>query len=404
MRKAKPQIGLVLAKTPGYSETFFNSKIHGLMEKGYTVKVFINKKVYTPYPKNWIVQSQPQIQGPLILLIPRILLKILGGFILKPKNMVRFWRLEKKDQVRGIKRILHLYSNSHILMHNLAWLHFGFSTMTLGKENVAKAIGAKMVISLRGYDISVYPLKHSGCYDRLWEKVDKVHTLSDDLIQIARNFGMPSFVKWQKIPPAICLTRFQNDGKGYARLYPTIKILSVARLHWKKGLDYALQAIQILKEHGYSIHYTIIGEGEDWEKLNYARYQMGLEKEISFTGKISHTKIPAYMHEHSIYLQPSVQEGFCNSVLEAQAAGMLCIVTNAEGLTENIVDEKSGWIVPRRDPEAIAEKIMALRSTPVEELTQIRAAAIKRVADAFSLTHQIEKFIAFYQTPAQQHG
>ncbi|MEZ4824312.1 MAG: hypothetical protein R2942_18715 [Ignavibacteria bacterium] len=52
-----------------------------------------------------------------------------------------------------------VYINSHILSEKIDRLHFGFMTMTLKRENVAKAIDAEMSVSFRGYDINVYPLK-----------------------------------------------------------------------------------------------------------------------------------------------------------------------------------------------------------------------------------------------------
>ena len=42
-------------------------------------------------------------------------------------------------------------------------------------------MGIKSSVSFRGYDIGLYPYDNPGCYDLLWEKIDKVHTISDDL-------------------------------------------------------------------------------------------------------------------------------------------------------------------------------------------------------------------------------
>ena len=47
--------------------------------------------------------------------------------------------------------------SSHIIRYDLDWLHFGFATCALGRENLASLIGAKMSTSIRGYDIAIYP-------------------------------------------------------------------------------------------------------------------------------------------------------------------------------------------------------------------------------------------------------
>ena len=58
-----------------------------------------------------------------------------------------------------------------------------------------------------------------------------------------------------------------------------------------------------------------------------------------------------------IYIQPSIQEGFCNSVLEAQAMGLLVIVSDAEGLHENVINNVTGWVVKKRNPILLSEKL-----------------------------------------------
>ena len=97
-----------------------------------------------------------------------------------------------------------------------------------------------------------------------------------------------------------------------------------------------------------------------------------------------------------IYLQPSIQEGFCNSVLEAQAMGLICIVTDAEGLSENVLSEETGWVVSKRSPEKIAEKIIDILNTDNEQLNQIRESAKHRVKSEFNLDNQNKLFREFY--------
>ncbi len=58
-----------------------------------------------------------------------------------------------------------------------------------------------------------------------------------------------------------------------------------------------------------------------------------------------------------IYVQPSLNEGFCNAVLEAQAMGKLTIASNVGGLPENIVDGKTGWLFENLSSESLAQQI-----------------------------------------------
>ena len=67
-------------------------------------------------------------------------------------------------------------------------------------------------------------------------------------------------------------------------------------------------------------------------------------------------------------IQYSIEEGFCNAVLEAQSMGVLTIVSNASGLMENIIDGKTGWVVPKRKPNLLAKKIKQITSMKEEKL------------------------------------
>src|SRR5690606_29907776 len=96
------------------------------------------------------------------------------------------------------------------------------------------------------------------------------------------------------------------------------------------------------------------------------------------------------------YLQYSIQEGFCNAVLEAQAMGLLCIVSNAEGLSENVLDGETGWVIPKRQPEVLASKIVEVMHLPEATKTHIRQKAIERVRAEFHLEQQQAAFFKFY--------
>ncbi len=385
------RIGLVLNNTPTYSETFFNNKINSLLKAGFEVKVFSIKS--NKVPANWEVISPyplPDSNLKRSLLLAPVLVWL---FLRAPKTVNKFINLEKSSG-NGWKKILeNLYINAHILSQKLDWLHFGFATTAIRRENTALAIGAKMAVSLRGYDIAVYPLKNPDCYKLLWKRIDRVHTISDDLLALAHHFGLAAATSAIKITPAIEFSKFYIDDRNTS---PRLNILTVARLNWKKGLSYSLHAMKILKDKGIDFQYTIIGDGSEKKNLVFEAYQLGILDNIVFKGVVASNKITSYYKENSIYLQPSVQEGFCNSVLEAQAAGMLCIVTDAEGLQENVIDKVTGWVVPKRDPKSMASVIETVWKMTEADKKATSTTAQARVKREFGLAQQTEQFIAFY--------
>ncbi len=392
----KQKIGLVLPNAPGFSETFFNSKIQGLQDAGFEVMLFVNSKGTATARCEVVKAYKVHSNNPPLQFI-KILLVFFKLMFSAPQSLLRFIRLERKDGISWKRVVENVYINAHILSFKLKWLHFGFVTMALRSENVARAMGARMAVSFRGYDISVYPIKHPNCYHKLWPKVDKVHTISDDLYQLALRQGLPPQVPVVKITPAIDVQTFSQVRKNTPIAMP-LQILSVARLHWKKGFEYGLSAMAILKQRGVAFQYTIVGTGMDHERLVFAANQLGIIDQVKFLGRKTSAEVAALMATADIYLQPSVQEGFCNAVLEAQAAGCICVVSDAEGLSENVLHSRSGFVVPKRDPAAIADTIASISQKHHVEIQHMREFAVNRVAQEFDIKQQMRKFTDFYNS------
>lgn len=390
MNKRDHIIGLVLPNVPAYSETFFNAKIKGLQENGFTVILFSNGK-------NKIVhQSCQTIFAPDFSIRLRLiveLLIILKNCLFNLESAVLLYKLNRKDRFSIKYSIKNVMINSHFFGHKLAWLHFGFGTMALKSENVAKAIQAKMAVSFRGFDLYIYPVKDPNCYQKLFSKQVKYHVLSNEMIETLVDKGIsPKSIF--KITPAIDIELF--DLKREVKKDPILQILTIGRLHWKKGLEYTLQALSAFNKKNIAFHYTIIGEGVEKEKLIFAAHQLGLTEKVTFAGKVTHQEVKKYLEKSSIYIQYSIQEGFCNAVLEAQAMGLLCIVSDADGLSENVLNEKTGWVIPKRNPELLAQKITEVVNLEEKIVNEIRKNAAERVKNEFNLTNQNAAFKSFY--------
>ena len=113
-------------------------------------------------------------------------------------------------------------------------------------------------------------------------------------------------------------------------------------------------------------------------------------------GKLPHHQVKHELESASIYIQYSLQEGFCNAVLEAQAMGKLCIVSNAEGLSENVLHELTGWVVQKYAPNALAQTISKVVALSPEEKSTISQNAQKRVKEEFNIEKQQKEFLNFY--------
>lgn len=384
-------IGLVLSSVPGYSETFFYTKINGLTKAGSEVILFargetnpeLNCKHIRPYP----VFQHPLWRALCVVVILPVV------FMRSPRAVVRFWKFEKEDGQRAIDIFRNLYLNAHILTKQVDWLHFGFATTALGRENVARATLAKMAVSFRGYDINVFPLKNPGCYTKLWKRVDQVHSISRYLLQRAYELGLPKNKPSFIITPALSTP---PNPKTDFDLHDPVRILTVARLTWIKGLEYGIEAVAKLKAEGLRVQYTLVGDGSEHEKLVARTEALGLKEDVIFAGKLSHHETLLQMRDCDVYIQPSLNEGFCNAVLEAQAVGCLCIASEAGALPENIVHSETGWLVRPQDARALASAIMkTIRMSPAEKM-QVSNSALERATTFFTTETHLKYWKEFY--------
>ncbi|WP_178988993.1 glycosyltransferase family 4 protein [Winogradskyella schleiferi] len=389
------KIGLVLSSTPGYSETFFTSKIKGLLENGFSV-VLITQTAQTDFELCPVVKAPKNYKNSFfqVISVALVFLKLLFHF----RALSRYIKLEQQEHTSVGRIFKKIYLNSHLLSQKVDWLHFGFTTQALESELIAKAIGAKMAVSFRGFDINVYPVKHHNCYDLVWKHVNKVHSISNGLLQKAYGLGLSENISYSIITPAVNVLKL-NKRRNFKTDSNKFQIFTVARLNWIKGLDLALDAMKILKEEGLDFEYHIIGSGTptEIERYTFQIHQNKIQNQVFFHGKLSHKSTLKKLSSADIYLQPSIQEGFCNAVLEAQAMGLLCVVTNAGALKENIIHDKTGWVVPKRHPRLLAKKIIEVVQLPTEKKEQFRLQAINRVQADFNIKKQQDAFAQFYR-------
>ncbi|MGB1309269.1 MAG: glycosyltransferase, partial [Oceanihabitans sp.] len=246
------KIGLVLSSAPAYSETFFNSKIKGLQEQGHEVTLFcsVNENNFSLCD---VKLFSRQYRNPLKQVLT--LLYVYIGLFPYLKSILKFCKIERQHGVAWTRIAKRIYTYAPIFKSPLHWLHFGFGTLVLGCENLAAAKQSKMAVSFRGFDIGVYPIKNPNCYARLWETVDKIHVISNDIKQLLYSNGFKDQAPIVKITPAINTQYFSvSKQKQYTN---PVQLITVARLHWKKGLHYTLEALALLKAEGIPFRYNI---------------------------------------------------------------------------------------------------------------------------------------------------
>lgn len=124
-----------------------------------------------------------------------------------------------------------------------------------------------------------------------------------------------------------------------------------------KGIIYLINAIISSNNKEQRMELTI--GGREAAGFNIGEYQ-------SYFHVLGETSLPEFYKQISVYVQPSVIEGFGITPLEAMAYYRPIIASEGAGMSELISDGKDGFVVPRRDSGAIAEKLQDFRDNPSE--------------------------------------
>ena len=386
------KIGLVIPTTDEQSETFFTTFLNCLTEKGFEIILLPNR--IRRWNNKYKVRSQHKVYQNRVIQ-KAVMVFVLTNIVLRNFLNVRsFIKLERADGKSAVEVLKSTYLCAHILHHRLDWLHFGFGTMVLGKENVAKAIGAKMGVSFRGSDAFIFPIKNPNCYNNIWHKVDKIHVVSKALENRVKELSKHEEIIIQVIVPAVEVKEHKVLKK---EIISAKKILTIARLHWVKGLEYAIHAMKILDNSGKLYQYDIIGYGAEYEKLLFLIHDLGLQNKVNLLGVKTHLETQKLIKEYDIYLQPSLSEGFSNAVLEAQANGLLCIVSAVGGLKENIEDGKTGKLVDAYSAIQIALGIQEFINFSYDEEMSIIKMAKKNIAKKNNLVVHSDSWVLFFK-------
>lgn len=133
---------------------------------------------------------------------------------------------------------------------------------------------------------------------------------------------------------------------------------TVAELHKSKGLHYAIEALAKLIPENPSLYYFILGSGEEKERLEALVELHKLQGRVFLLGFVDDAArfLPAF----DAFLFPSITEGLGLVLLEAGLAGLPVVASRVGGISEVIENEKTGLLVPPRNPDAIASAIIKL--------------------------------------------
>lgn len=368
--------------------TFINRLINGLAEQNVEILLVghLQKKVSYPFTNIKIVGYSGRISKLWIFLKYALLL-----MLYKPKDKKKLdgWIQENASNKMLAKVRFYpiLYQQPDIF--HLQWVK------SIADWIWVKDFNIKLVVSLRGSHVNYTPIcepKFEEIYKEYFPLVDCFHGVSAHIIVEASKYNATS-EKSKVVYSGLNLEKFifkinKIESKP-------LQIISVGRSHWVKGYRYALDAMRILKDNNVKFTYSIIGV-EAEEELLFQRAQLDLKNEVIFEKTLPFHVVLERIKAANILLLPSLEEGIANVVLEAMALGTLVISTNCGGMIEVIQDKENGFLVPVRNPQAMAEAIAAIAKLAPEKQQEIVKKGRRKIEENHKEINMIDDMLTLY--------
>ena len=407
---------MILKGYPRISETFISNEILLLERLGFYVHIF---SMRAPR-ENFTHESIKQIKAPvdylpetLLLPLPRFLYYNLLLFLKIPRrylealNMAlrRFRRTHKAATFKHLLQAGYLVQKllpSSGVCHLHA--HFAHSPTSVALFS-SKLSGLKFSFTAHAKDI------YTSNEEQLREKLNLakfVVTCTEynrqHLSALSDGAKAPIYRVYHGID-----TGLFNKPDNIRAPVPPYKLLTVARMTAKKGLNTVYQAVKWLKDNGYSVKHSLVGDGEDKKEILSYVHHLGIDGVTKWHGTQPHHEVLELYRRADVFVlgcevaPNGDRDGIPNVLLESMAVGVPVVATTVSAIPELVQDGETGLLVPPRDPEKLGAAIARLLDD--DKLRgKIVTKARERVLNDFFNQDHIHRLAEIYRQEVPEIG
>lgn len=197
------------------------------------------------------------------------------------------------------------------------------------------------------------------------------------------------------VPPGVDTKKFSPNYITFSSR-ETFKIIALARLAKDKNFQCIIQSVKELKQQGYNVHLTIVGDGVYKSELLQLVRDLKLVGNVTFAGR--QQDVENWYNKNHLFVLPSLYEGFGNVYVEAMASGLPVIAISGNNNKYNVaVDEIidhgiDGFLMKENNPNELAKYVKYFIENP-NKISEMGQNAREKATKVFTWKNTIDRML-----------
>ncbi|NJK69533.1 MAG: colanic acid biosynthesis glycosyltransferase WcaL [Microcoleus sp. CSU_2_2] len=391
-------VGYLLKTYPKLSETFILNEILELERQGVSLHLFSLRKP-TDEKNHPDVDKVKASVTYIPTLLPNFNFEDLISLLkshwqLLSQSPGKYWQalqfhLQRPEKKRWNEFLQAGYLAATMQKLGLSHLQAHFANVPTATTEIAKIFG-DFSYNIFAHAKDIY-LTEAEILDRRIRSAEFVLTctgFNHRHLQSVSQSNTPIYLSYHGID----LTRFTSAFAKQETEFPLM--LSVGRYCEKKGFPYLIEACRQLKQQGHKFQCDLVGYGPLQAELEQLIADLDVADVVSLAGKMTQDELVKVYERASIFVLPCQvmengdRDGIPNVLLEAMAMEIPVVSTDISGIGELVESGENGFLVPEKNPPALAEALEKLLTQP-ELRAQFGKAGRQRVLQQFSLERNV---------------
>lgn len=405
-----PTLAYILKGYPRISETFISNEILLLEKLGFTMRLFPMRQPRESFCHASVKEIQARVDYLPTELLADFYHLLRPNIFLAAKKPKQF-RETLQTAAQGISKGKELATLKHLLQagyltnnhlekdKSVAQLHGHFAHSPTSVTMFASLLsGIPFSFTAHAKDI------YTSAKEKIRKKIahaEFVVTCTRHNKEYLQNIAGNNPTPIHCIYHGIDLKLFQQTTLQPEPHNP-FKILTVARMTQKKGLPTIYKALAGLQQKGIPFQHTLIGDGDDREKILALIASLGLQDHCKWIGTQTHEEVLAHFKSSDLFVlgceiaENGDRDGIPNVLVESLAMGVPALSTTVSAIPEILIDGKTGITVPPCRPDHL-EKAMLRMLTDKKLRKQLIAGGQERVKDNFDNSQWIQKLAEIFR-------